>query len=261
MKYKKIIFSICIMIFLVGCQSNDGQVVNSNKVELLFSAAASLTDVLQEQVKEYNKINPDVTITLTFAGSGTLQSQIENGAPVDIFMPAAEKNMDNLNKGGHMISSSIKNVLKNEVILITYSNNKLEINSFEDLTKEDIKKIGIGDPEYVPVGQYSKDIFESLGIYNDIESKLVLGNDVRTVLNWVVKEEVDCGIVYSTDLYKIDNVKLISNAPENTHKSVIYPIGILKNSKHQEAAKDFIDFLFTDKAKEIFQAYGFINAE
>lgn len=261
MKYKKLIFIICTMMFLVGCNANGGQDVIKEKVEILFSAAASLTDILEEQVKEYNKINPDVSIILTFAGSGTLQSQIENGAPVDIFMPASQKNMENLKKTEHMMEDSIKDILKNEVVLITSSNSKLQINKFEDLIHTDIKKIGIGDPEYVPVGQYSKSIFENLDIYNTIEGKLVLGNDVRTVLNWVINEEVDCGIVYSTDLYKLDNVKILANAPENSHHPIIYPIGILKNSKQPETSKGFIDFLFTDKAKEIFASYGFVNAQ
>ncbi len=270
LKKSLILVLICVLatVSIVGCNKNQENVPKNNpkgednpenkeKVELLVSAAASLTDVLEEISELYKEKNPDVELVFTFGSSGALQSQIEEGAPVDIFISAAQKQMDDLEKGGHILEDTKTTLLINKVVLITSSDDNKDLSSFEDLTKENIKKIAVGDPSNVPVGQYSEEIFSNLNITDDISSKLVLGNDVRTVLTWVENAEVDCGIVYATDAFTSDKVEIITEAPSDSHKEVSYPAAVVKDSKHADESKAFIDFLSTDEIIKIFEKYGF----
>ena len=236
---------------LVGCNNT------YEETELLVSAAASLTDVLNELEEVYKEVEPEIKLTFTFGSSGALQAQIEEGAPVDVFISAAEKQMDALEKGEHIVKDTRKTLLINKVVLIVPSNSQLEIESFDDLRKDNIKKIAIGDPSNVPVGQYSEEIFTNLNLLDDINPKAIYGNDVRTVLTWVENGEVDCGLVYATDALITDKVKIIAEAPEGSHKKVSYPVAAINNTKNLEASKAFIEFLYTEKAGEIFKKYGF----
>lgn len=272
MNFKKVI-SICLVIvvslsLLAGCSKpqTEGQsaqtpandaIPNGKNVELLISAAASLTDVLNEIADVYKDIEPNTKLTYSFGSSGALQAQIEEGAPVDIFMSAAQKQMKALEDKGLILDGTNKTLLVNKVVLITPANSNLEISSFDDLTKDEVKKIAIGDPSNVPVGQYSEEIFTNLNILDKVSPKTVLGNDVRTVLTWVESGEVDCGIVYATDAYTTDKVQIITEAPEGSHKEVSYPVAVVKTSKNSEAAKRFLDFLSTEKAINLFTKYGF----
>ncbi len=227
------------------------------QVELLISAAASLTDVLGELAEVYKTVEPETTLTFTFGGSGALQTQIEEGAPVDIFISAAQKQMKALEEGGHILDGTIKTLLVNKVVLITPKAGNIDVKSFEDLTKDEIKKIAIGDPGNVPVGQYSEEIFDNLNISDQVNSKLILANDVRTVLTWVESGEVDCGIVYATDAFTSNDINIITEAPEGSHKEVSYPVAVIKDSKNPDRSKSFLDFLSTDEAVKLFEKYGF----
>ena len=270
MKFKRIAIILLIIILsvavLFGCKSkvsdapsDDTEVDTQPKqrVELLVSAAASLTDVMGELKEEYKGVNSETDLNFTFGSSGALQAQIEEGAPVDIFMSAAQKQMVALKEGNLMLDDTIKTLLVNKVVLITPKNSDLKISSFENLEDKAIKKIAIGDPGNVPVGQYSEEIFQHLGLKDKIQSKLVLGNDVRAVLTWVESGEVDCGIVYATDAFTTDKVTIVTDAPEGSHKEVTYPVGVVKDSKHPDESKAFLDFLSTEKAASIFKRYGF----
>lgn len=227
------------------------------EVELLVSAAASLTDVLEEIKTAYKEVSPQTNLTFTLGSSGALQTQIEEGAPVDVFMSAAQKQMDALEEKDLIEIDTRKDLLINKVVLIVPKDSSLDIKSFDDILKDEIKNIGIGDPASVPVGQYSEEIFESLKIKDDINDKLVLAGDVRTVLNWVELGEVDLGLVYQTDAMTSDKVDIITQAPEGTHKEVSYPVASIKSSQNKEASMAFLDFLSTDTAKGLFDKYGF----
>lgn len=262
MKKNLALLLICVLAtsFITGCDKKQEEDIKSNKgeerVELLVSAAASLTDVLEEIKEIYEDENPNTNIIYTFGGSGTLQTQIEEGAPVDVFISAAQKQMNALEDGGHIIEDTRKTLLINKVVLITPTDDSI-ISSFGDLTNDSIKKIAIGDPASVPVGQYSEEIFSNIGIKEAIGSKLILANDVRTVLAWVENGEVDCGIVYATDAFTSDKVKIITEAPKGSHKEVSYPVAVIKDSKHINEAKSFVDFLSTKEVVSLFEKYGF----
>lgn len=262
---------ILIMSFLAGCstpstnteegpQDNSEESLsagNENEVELLISAAASLTDVLNELGDIYKEISPNTKLNFTYGSSGALQAQIEEGAPVDVFFSAAEKQMDALAEGSHIVEDSRKTLLINKVVLISPANSDLEVHSFDDLTNSHIEKIAIGDPSNVPVGQYTEEIFTNLNLLDNLQEKLVYANDVRTVLTWVENEEVHCGLVYATDAFTSEKVKIISEAPENSHKAVTYPVAVIKDSKNIEESQGFIDFLSSQEAIDVFEKYGF----
>ncbi len=240
--------------FLNTSQSSDelkGQEVN-------LAAAASLKNVYDEKLipmfeKQYN----GVKVTPTYASSGDLQSQIENGLKADVFMSASNKQMNNLAKEDLVNNSTNVQFLENKVVLIVPKNATTNITSFDDLNKTN-GTIAIGDPESVPAGQYAKEVLTSLGIWDSVESKLSLGTDVTAVLNQVAQGSADCGIVYATDAKSNDDVKVVCEAPNGTLKTpVIYPVAELKNPEHPEAAKAFMDFLQTKEAKDVFVEYGF----
>lgn len=226
-------------------------------VELIISAAASLTDVLEELKVTYEEENPNIKLNFTFGSSGALQAQIEEGAPVDVFFSAAEKQMDALVEGDHILEDTRNTVLINKVVLIAPKDSTLDIKSFEDLANDNIGKIAIGDPSNVPVGQYTEEIFENLKLTDSAMPKAVLGSDVRTVLTWVESGEVDCGIVYATDAFTSKDINIVADAPEGSHKKVTYPLAVVKDSKHAEEAKSFIDFLMGEEAGKAFESYGF----
>jgi len=225
--------------------------------ELIVSAAASLTDVLKELSTTYATKEPTVKLTFTFGASGALQTQIEEGAPSDIFMSAAQKQMDALDKKSLLLADTKKNLLVNKVTLITPKDSTKNIKTFADVNTSKVKKIALGEPKAVPVGQYSEEIFTYMKCLNAVKAKAVYGSDVRQVLTWVESGNVDCGIVYATDAATSNKINVVAQAPAGSHKPVVYPVAVLKSSKHATAAKAFLDFLSTDEAKAVFVKYGF----
>ena len=250
---KKIIFITLLISYLfISCGSSK----NAENKEILVLAAASLTDVLTELANNY-KTETGTTVTFSFASSGALQTQIEAGSPADIFFSAAQKQMDALQDKDLIDTDTRKDLLENKVVLISPTNSALNIKSFTDLTNSNISKIGLGEPKSVPVGQYSEEILSNLSILDAVKQKAVYGSDVRNVLSWVRIGEVDCGIVYATDAQIANDINIIAEAPEGTHKKVIYPIAIVKSSQNKDEAKKFIDYISNDKAAEAFKNYGF----
>ena len=231
---------------------------NSQTVELTVSAAASMQDALSEVAKAYQAEYPNTKITYNFASSGTLTQQIKQGAPVDIFISANEKFMDELEKKKLLISKTRKDFLKNNVVLIVPKKDNINnISNFQQLTNSNIKRFSIGEPESVPAGQYAKQVLDNLEIYDQIKPKTVFAKNVRQVLSYVESGNVDAGIVYATDAKISNKVIVVATASENNHKPIIYPVAAIKRSKNPEAASYFIQFLFNDSAKNTFNKYGF----
>lgn len=225
--------------------------------DLTVSAAASLKDVMSEIEKIFENDFKGTNLILNYGASGALQQQIENGAPVDVFISAASKQVEELDKKGLLLGNTKSDLLKNDIVLITSKNSSIPIKDFNGLVNEKVQRIGIGEPKSVPVGQYSLEVFKFLNIQSSLDTKLIYGKDVRAVLNWVETENVDAGIVYRTDALLSDKVKIICVAPKDSHNPVIYPIAIIKDSKNIEGAKEFLSFLKTKKIRDIFIKYGF----
>ena len=246
---------VLIFIFVLtstGCSS----INQSQPVGLTISAAASLRDVMEEVRLVWQQESADVVLTFNFGSSGSLQGQIEQGAPVDIFVSAATKQMDVLQQQGLILTNTRKNLLMNQVVLIE-PKNALALKDFNDLRNGTVKRVAIGDPASVPAGKYSQEVLISLGIFELVGPKLILTKDVRQVLSYIETQNVDAGIVYLTDAKGSKKVKIVAIAPEKSHSPVIYPVAVLRDSKNVPAAQKFVQFLFSDQAKAIFQKHGF----
>ncbi|MHB8104918.1 MAG: molybdate ABC transporter substrate-binding protein [Dehalococcoidales bacterium] len=230
----------------------------SAPVELNISAAASLTDALTAINAKYMQENHYITIVANFASSGILQKQIEQGAPADVFISAAAKQMQALQDGGLIINDTRQDLLNNTVVLVVPSDSTLSITSFMDLLNDDVKHIAIGDPEFVPSGIYGKQAFEEFGIYEKIQAKLILQIDTPHVLGFLESGNVEAGIVFSTDAIMSDKIKVVANAPDEVNSRIVYPIAVIKVSQNVDAAKAYIAFLLSDEAKAIFEQYGFV---
>jgi molybdate transport system substrate-binding protein len=238
-------------------QSTSPETVKEEPVELTISAAASLKDAMEEIKTAYAQEIPNVTIAYNFGSSGSLQQQIEHGAEVDVFVSAAEKQMDALKDKGLIIEDTRKDLLENKIVLIAPKDSS-SVTAFKDLSSDKIKKIGLGEPKSVPVGQYAEEILTKLNLLDAVKSKVIYGNDVKQVLTWVESGDADAGIVYETDAKASDKVKVVAKAPEGSHKPVYYPAAVINGSKNTNAAKDFINYLYSSKAKPTFEKYGFI---
>lgn len=226
-------------------------------VSLTVAAAASLKDAITEASTAYKEEEPNVTIAYTFGSSGTLQQQIEQGAPVDVFISAANKQIDALESKALVEAGTKTNLVGNEVVAVAV-NGTTTIEDFRDLGSDKVQQIGVGAPESLPAGEYAKQVLSSLGLWDQLQPKLVLAKDVRQVLTYVETGNVDVGIVYATDAKISDKVKVVAKAPVGSHKPVIYPAVVIKGSKNPEAAKEFVEFLAqSDRAAAVFAKYGF----
>ena len=265
-KKKKIIafFSWAIIAFFlaIGCSQISYLTDNTSpQTELKISAAASLTNAMKAIELLYIKENPDIKIIYNFASSGSLQRQIEQGAPGDVFISAAPKQMKALSNKGLILKETRKDLLTNQMVLIVPRDNNKNVTDFKSLLGDEIEKIAIGEPKSVPAGKYAKEVLTSLGIFKKIETKLVYGKDARQVLNYVATGNVDAGIVYRSDTKITDKVKIAALAPKDSHSPIIYPIAVIKDSKNLEAAKEFIEYTFSPQAETEFKKYGFALAK
>jgi molybdate transport system substrate-binding protein len=226
--------------------------------EITVSAAISLKNAFEEIGKRYAAGNKDVNVNFNFGASGDLMAQVKGGAPVDVFASAALKDMDDLDSAGFVMKDTRKNFVANSVVLIVPSTSRIALSSFEDLKKAEVKKIAVGNPKTVPVGRYSDETFQYYKISDMIQAKLIFAENVRQVLDYVARGEVDAGVVYSTDaMVKRQEVKIIATAPESSHKPVIYPIAVVKGTKDEKAAKSFIAIVTSDEGRKILSKYGF----
>ncbi|HEY9851542.1 MAG TPA: molybdate ABC transporter substrate-binding protein [Leptolyngbyaceae cyanobacterium] len=231
--------------------------INAESTTLLIAAAASLQDALKELDPIFEKANQGITVNYNFAASGPLQQQIEQGAPVDVFISAATKQMDVLQKKNLIVTNTRRNLLTNSLVLVVPSNSTLGLNSFQQLTNPNVKKISMGEPRSVPAGQYAQELFKNLGILEQVKPKLVYGNSVRNVLGTVESGNADAGIVYSTDAKVSARVKQVATAASNQHSPIVYPMAVISASRHQQAAGTYAQFLTSPQAQAIFKKYGF----
>ncbi|ERI95100.1 molybdate ABC transporter, periplasmic molybdate-binding protein [Clostridiales bacterium oral taxon 876 str. F0540] len=243
---------LCLAFFLTGCSNSRVE----RQSTITIAAAASLKNCMDEKIiPMFKQKYPDMNIQTTYDSSGKLQWQIEEGASIDVFVSAAMKQMDELNKKDLIDKESIIKLLENKIVLVVPLNNPKNISTFQDVLKAD--KIAVGDPASVPAGQYAKEVLTNLKVWGEASKKTSLGTNVTEVLNWIAEGSADAGIVYSTDVASNKKVKIIEEAPEGTVSKVIYPAGIVRASKHKDSSKKFLEFLKSDEAKKVFESYGF----
>lgn len=247
----------CLSLLLTGCSSSTKK--EDKTIELNISAAASLKEAIADLEAAYTSKNPEVSFVINYGSSGSLQQQIEQGAPCDLFISAGEKQMTALEEEGLLLDGTNKDLVKNSLVLVT--SNDSEISSIDSLNSDAVSKIALGEPSSVPAGKYADETLTSLAIKDSLNNKLVFAKDVKEVLAWTASGNADAGFVYLSDALSSDGVKIVETISEEYHSPITYPVAIIKDSDDIDAAKAFEDFLFTDEAQEIFEKYGYKSVE
>lgn len=228
--------------------------------ELIVSAAVSLRNAFDEIGKLYQQ-RTGTKITYNFGASGALQQQLEAGAPADVFASAASRQMSELTDKGFILPESRRNFARNTLALITPVDSTLGLDSFADLSDARVGRIAVGNPKTVPAGEYARQLLDNAKLSSRLEGRLIYGEDVRQVLDYVARGEVDAGIVYASDAQISENrVRVAARGEENLHEPILYPIGVLKDSRRQEAARTFIELLISAEGQIVLRRNGFEDA-
>lgn len=229
--------------------------------EITVSAALSLKAPFEEIGKAYEK-KTAVRAVFNFAASGVLQKQIEAGAPADVFASASPKEMNALDRSGLLLAGSRTDFAGNAVVLITARKTSVRISSFSDLKKSTVGRIAIGNPATVPAGKYAQETLQALGLWNELQTKLVYAENVRQVMDYVERNEVDAGMVFLTDAISRDReLKVIAEAPASSHSPVKYEIAAIKGTKNEAVARNFIAIVISKEGKDFLRKYGFKAAK
>lgn len=247
-KLKVFAIFILLLIVLSGCSISQKKITT----ELVVSAAISLKEAMEEVEHLYEKTN-HIDIQLNLASSGTLSKQIEQGAPVDVFLSANKEEFDKLVENKKIRENSVVHLLKNKLVIISSSSS--DIVSFDESMKSDSFAIGL--PETVPAGLYAKEALINLGKWDSVEGEIIYAKDVRQVLSYVETGNVQAGIVYKTDVLITDRVNKIFTFDDSLHSAIIYPVGVTESTREIEAANDFSEFLQSEEALNVFEKHGF----
>ncbi len=275
-KILALLLALTIVLVLAACGAQSAPPAEDPEpVEIIVFAAASMTETLTEIKDIYETANPGVTLTFNFDSSGTLKTQIQEGADCDVFISAGQKQMNQLDKDASsevntegldfVLAGSRLNLLENKVVLVVPEGNPKGLASFDalaELLKAGDVLMAMGNSD-VPVGQYTQKILA----YYDLDEEalaasgvLTYGSNVKEVTTQVSEASVDCGVVYCTDAFSA-GLSVVDNATAEMCGQVIYPAAVLNVSKHPEAAQAFLDFLSTPEAMAVFEAVGFSPVE
>jgi molybdate transport system substrate-binding protein len=225
--------------------------------EITVSAAASLRDAFQEIGRMY-EARTSRRISFNFGASGVLQKQIEAATPVDVFASAGAQQMDALADKNLIDRDTRRDFARNELVIVTPQNSPSQINSFPDLDAAAVRRVAVGNPRTVPAGQYAEQVFNSLGLEAKLQPKLILAEDVRQVLNYVARGEVDAGVVYRTDAQVAgSSVRVVAVASENSHEPILYPIAVVHESRNNQSARAFVELVMGAEGQSILRRYGF----
>lgn len=227
---------------------------------LTVSAAVSLRDAFRE-IEILYKARTGKTVNFNFGASGALQKQIEAGAPVDVFASAGAKQMDELAGRGLIDEGSRRDFARNTLALIVPSDSQLNLKAFADLAAPGVQRLAVGNPKTVPAGQYTEQLLDHMNLRAGLQAKLVIAEDVRQVLDYVVRGEVDAGIVYATDARAAgERVRVVATAADDSHAPILYPVAVIKDSKQKEAAQEFVNLITGAEGQGILRKYGFASA-
>ena len=224
--------------------------------QITVSTAASLTDAFKELGPKFEASKPGATVRFTFGASGVLLQQISQGAPVDVFVSADQETMSRGVDQKLIDVDSRKNFVSNVLVMVEPAKDGQGLKSLQDLAGPGVKKVAVGKLATVPAGRYTKEVLESAKLWSVLEPKFVQADNVRQVLDYVSRGEVEAGFVYRTDAAIMpDKVKVVLTT--SGHSPISYPIAIVGDSKQKALARDFIAFLFTDPAQQVLARYGF----
>jgi molybdate transport system substrate-binding protein len=224
--------------------------------ELLVFAAASLGDALTEVEVEFEA---EIRIAINYGGSQMLAWQISKGAPADVFISAGEFPVRALAEEG-LIEAKPVSLLANKLVVVTRAND-LQIETMEQLATSAMERIAIADPELAPAGAYAKESLISLGLWERLEGKLVIGTDVRATLVYVQTGNADAALVYETDAASASDLRALDIVPADSYSPVVYPVVIVARSENKDQAAEFVELLLSDRARKIFLRHGFALPE
>lgn len=256
-KFSVVLILLVLLPVLAGCANSQKTSAPVQPIELNVSAALGLKDALLAIQQAYEQQHPQIKIVFNFAATGSLQRQIEQGAPADIFISAAHQQVDALQAKGLIIRESRRNLVGNKLVLIIPRNSSLQIADFKDVRNPAIRQFAMGAPETVPAGEYAKQVFRKLQIWDQVKEKAVLSKDVLSVIHYVATGNVDAGVAFSTAAATNSEVKVIAEAPPGSHEEIIFPGAVLTTAKNPEEAMAFLDYLSSAPAVQIFAQYGF----
>src|SRR5499425_992007 len=235
-----------------------GVVSPAQAEDVTLSVAISMKDAVEELGRGCMASRPGVTLRYNFGSSGELQKQIEGGAPVDLFISAAERQMDELVKKGLVVSQSRRIFARNVLVVVKPADSKVDITKPTDLLDARVTKIAIGNPKTVPVGQYSEESLKVLGISELLQPKLVFSENVRQALDYVARGEVEAGFVYTTDAAtRTQQVKEAFRPAEDTYRPVVYPVAVVTGAKQPELAQAFLELLVSRDGQAKLSRFGF----
>ena len=226
--------------------------------DVTLSVAISMKDAVEELGKGFMASRPGVTLRYNFGSSGELQKQIEGGAPVDLFISAAERQMDDLVKKNLVAGQSPRIFARNVLVVIKPADSKVDITKPADLVDAKVTKIVIGNPKTVPAGQYAEESLKALGIWDRLQPKLVFSENVRQALDYVARGEVEAGFVYTTDAAtRAQQVKQAFRPAEDTYRPVVYPVAVVAGAKQAALAQAFLDLLVSRDGQATLARFGF----
>jgi len=240
--------ALAVLIVATGAQAQD----------LTLSVAISLKEATEDIGRTFMAGHPGVTLRYNFGASGDLQKQIEAGAPVDVFLSAAQRQMDELEKAHLIVATSRRAFAKNVLTVIKPADSRVDITKPADLLEARVSRIAIGNPKTVPAGQYTEESLRALGLWDRVQPKLVFAENVRQVLDYVVRGEVEAGFVYTTDAAtRAQGVKEAFRPPDDTYRPVVYPGAVVAASKQAALALGFLDALSSPQGRAILARFGF----
>ena len=253
-----LVLSIAIVLWIGACGGSGSGRPGLSGQELTVSAASSLTDAFTEIGNNFEAQHPGVNINFNFGSSGDLEKQIVGGAPVDVFAAASAKETDDLDQKGMIIKDTLIKPVGNDLVLVAPAEGSIRIGSFNDLTLSQVKKIGVGNPATVPAGRYAQDALTYLNLWDNFQPKLVYGENVRQVLDYVARGEVEAGFVYATDAKtRASDVKIVLIVPAESHKPIVYPMVVVAGSKEEQLSRQFLDYVASNETRPVFEKFGF----
>lgn len=227
--------------------------------ELTFSVAISMKDATEDLGRRFTQNHPGVVLRYNFGASGELQKQIEAGAPIDLFVSAAQRQMDELAKKGLIVAGSRRVFARNVLTVIKPADSTIDVAKPADLADPRVSRIVIGNPKTVPVGQYAEESLRALGLWDKLQPKLVLAENVRQALDYVARGEVDAGIVYTTDAaLRGRDVREAFRPAEDTYHPVTYPVAVVTEARQPALAGAFIDLLMSAQGQRVLARLGFL---
>jgi molybdate transport system substrate-binding protein len=229
--------------------------------ELTVSVAISMKEAIQDLGGRFTKARPGTTLRLNFGASGELQKQIEAGAPVDVFVSAGQRQMDELERHGLVVAASRRGFARNLLAVITPAGAAGDVARPSDLLDPRVKRIVIGNPKTVPAGQYSEESLRALGLWDRLQPRLILAENVRQALDYVARGEVDAGFVYVTDaMTRGGRVKEGFRPPEDTYRPIVYPVAVVTATRQPALAQAFVDLLVGAEGQAVLARLGFLPA-